>query len=402
MWQYGLQIVKHIFPLICIPYLTRVLEPDGYALYAYVIAFMGFAAVFVDYGFNLSGTKKIVNAPNTDYENTVFTTITIARIILSLLGGIAVAMISQFVDILRDNLLYVCISYAAVCVKMLSPDFLFQGKERMGPLTTRFFVAKGISTALTFVFVHSYADILWVPILDLASSFIAFGWSFVSARHLFGSKLVRIPLKAGLVIGELKDSGLYCLNNMASAVFTAFATLIIGVTVTDSAFISYWALATTVINSIAQLYTPIGNSLYPHMLNTRDFGFARKMLVLALPVLIMGAIALVVFSRPIIWLIGGPEYLEGTWILICISPVVVFNFYSMIFGWPILGAMGKTAQITASTIIVASLYIGGLLGALAFGLFSLPVVCVARCLAEVVLFGIRFGVYLVATRKWAS
>ena len=54
VWQYGLQIVKYIFPLITLPYLTRVLLPEGYAIYAYVVSFMTFAQTFVDFGFNLS------------------------------------------------------------------------------------------------------------------------------------------------------------------------------------------------------------------------------------------------------------------------------------------------------------------------------------------------------------
>ena len=50
VWQYGLQLIKYLFPLITLPYLTRVLEPEGYAFYAYVVAFMAFAQVFVDFG----------------------------------------------------------------------------------------------------------------------------------------------------------------------------------------------------------------------------------------------------------------------------------------------------------------------------------------------------------------
>lgn len=41
LWQYGLQILKYLFPLLLIPYLTRILGTEGYAVYAYVLSFMG-------------------------------------------------------------------------------------------------------------------------------------------------------------------------------------------------------------------------------------------------------------------------------------------------------------------------------------------------------------------------
>lgn len=81
-WQYGLQIIKNLFTLITLPYLTRVLEPEGYAFYAYVISFMSFAQVFVDFGFNLSGTERIAKARLIKEENHVIGAVTEARLLL--------------------------------------------------------------------------------------------------------------------------------------------------------------------------------------------------------------------------------------------------------------------------------------------------------------------------------
>ncbi len=61
LWQYGLQILKYLFPLLLIPYLTRILGTEGYAVYAYVLSFMGVVQTIADFGFTLSGTKKVVD-----------------------------------------------------------------------------------------------------------------------------------------------------------------------------------------------------------------------------------------------------------------------------------------------------------------------------------------------------
>lgn len=95
VWQYGLQIVKYLFPLITLPYLTRVLAPEGYAFYAYVVSFMSFVQVFVDFGFNLSGTKRIAKARSVGEENRVIGAVTEARLLLCVVAGVIVMVIAS-------------------------------------------------------------------------------------------------------------------------------------------------------------------------------------------------------------------------------------------------------------------------------------------------------------------
>lgn len=92
--QYGLQIVKYIFPLITLPYLTRVLLPEGYAIYAYVVSFMTFAQTFVDFGFNLSGTKCIAKSETVEEENRAIGAVTEARLLLGVVTGAVVVVVA--------------------------------------------------------------------------------------------------------------------------------------------------------------------------------------------------------------------------------------------------------------------------------------------------------------------
>lgn len=108
VWQYGLQIIKYLFPLITLPYLTRVLAPEGYAFYAYVVSFMSFAQVFVDFGFNLSGTKRIVKACSVGEENRIIGAVTEARLLLCVVAGVVVMVVASFLPLTQGNLTSPC------------------------------------------------------------------------------------------------------------------------------------------------------------------------------------------------------------------------------------------------------------------------------------------------------
>ena len=59
---YGMSIAKIVFPLLTLPYLTRVLSVESYGVVSYVKAVMQYMQLGVDFGFMLSGTRDIVKA----------------------------------------------------------------------------------------------------------------------------------------------------------------------------------------------------------------------------------------------------------------------------------------------------------------------------------------------------
>ena len=236
-WQLLLQVVKYLFPLITLPYLARVLEPEGYAVYAFVVSFMTIARVFVEYGFNLSGTKRIAQSGDVAEKNEVVGAITLARVLLCAIAGIVVVVVASNIPLLNGYLIYTVLSYLGVCVVALAPDFLFMGHEHMKPLTTRYLISKAVPTALVFVLVRSVDDLLWVPILEIAAGIIALVWSYVVGRRQFGTTIAMVPLYD--VLNELKASGFYCFSNVASTMLTSFTTLFVGVVISDPAQVSY-------------------------------------------------------------------------------------------------------------------------------------------------------------------
>lgn len=388
LWQYGLQILKYLFPLLLIPYLTRILGTEGYAVYAYVLSFMGVVQTIADFGFTLSGTKKVVDLRgDTAALSRLVGAITVARLMLLCGLFFCVMVVTRFIPIMAENTVYVIWAFFATAGRTVLPDFIFQGNERMGPLTTRYFASKGVQVALTILLVRGPGDLILVAVADVLSEIVDIAWSYRAQKRMFGVGIARPTFKESFE--ELRVSAIYCVSNVSSSLFSGFTTGIIGLAITSKTDIAFWSLTLTTVNAVQSLYTPIANSLYPHMIKNRDFGFARKLALVALPVLVLGIVAYCALSKPIMLVLGGPEYVGGAHVMWMISPIFIFSFYGILIGWPVLGAMGHVKELTVSTLFTGIVNVVSLLALYLAGLITLDVICVARWGCDALLLLVR-------------
>lgn len=388
LWQYGLQILKYLFPLLLIPYLTRILGTEGYAVYAYVLSFMGVVQTIADFGFTLSGTKKVVDLRgDTAALSRLVGAITVARLMLLCGLFFCVMVVTRFIPIMAENTVYVIWAFFATAGRTVLPDFIFQGNERMGPLTTRYFASKGVQVALTILLVRGPGDLILVAVADVLSEIVDIAWSYHAQKRMFGVGIARPTFKESFE--ELRVSAIYCVSNVSSSLFSGFTTVIIGLAITSKTDIAFWSLTLTTVNAVQSLYTPIANSLYPHMIKNRDFGFARKLALVALPVLVLGIVAYCALSKPIMLVLGGPEYVGGAHVMWMISPIFIFSFYGILIGWPVLGAMGHVKELTVSTLFTGIVNVVSLLALYLAGLITLDVIYVARWGCDALLLLVR-------------
>ena len=382
--QYLLQAAKYLFPFITIPYLTRVLGPDVYAIRAYILAAMTFVQVFLDYGFTSYGTREISrNREDSDRISQETTNIALLRLLLCLAVAVPVAIITAMIPLMAANPVYVAIAYVCACFKAMLPDYVFQGLEDMAIITYRFVVSQAIAIVLIFLLVAGPEDLLWVPAIEALAAFVALAWSWANVFRARGVRL-RKPEKEGMRIA-FKTASVFFVSNAATTAFTCLTTIMIGILIEDDAQIAYWSLAMTAVTAIQALYSPIVKSLYPHMCAARDFALAKKLLLIGLPVVLVGTIAFALLGDQIMLLLGGEEYLAGSRIVTMVSPVVFLSYPAMLLGFPVLAAVGREKQLTMSSVIACLFHIAGLALLAIGGRFTIPALCVLRCLTELVL-----------------
>lgn len=145
----------------------------------------------------------------------------------------------------------------------------------------------------------------------------------------------------------------------------------------------------TAISAVQSLYSPITNSLYPHMVMKCDFRFIKNLALIAFPAVLAGTVAFAMLRDVIFMILGGAEYLPGSWVAAAVSPVLFFSFFGMLFGWPVLGAAGKIKEITSTTVLSSLFCIASLLAASILRVATMQIICVIRCLTEAVLCALR-------------
>ena len=393
---YLMSFAKLILPLLTMPYLTRVLSEDGYGLMSYVRSYMTYMQLFVDFGFILSSVKDIVKAGDDKKKiGTISGNTILAKAMLAVVAAVVMLVICLSVELLRENWLFVMLSFIGVATSILLLDFLFRGIEKMQYITLIFFITKTITTALTFALVRSDDQLLWIPILEILANVISAVISIVIIKRL-GIRFSVTSVRDCLYM--IKDSFSYFLSNMATTAFSALNTLIIGIYITDLAQVAHWSLCLSMITAIQGLYAPICNGVYPHMIKEKSLKFIHKTMLLIMPLITLGCIFSFIIAKQALYLVGDETYMVAAPVFRCMIPILFFSFPAQLYGWPTLGAIGKVKETTISTVVSAVVQVVGLVVLIAIGRFNLITLALLRSFTEFCLMAIRMGI-VYANRK---
>ena len=224
---YIMNIAKLVFPLITLPYLTRVLSVDCYGVVSYVKATMVYAQLVVDFGFMLSGVKAITEArEDRELVGRITGNVILAKVMLSIASLAVIVTAALFIPILRENMLYTILAFIPIALSTLLLEFLFRGLELMHIIAARYVLMKSISVGLTLVLVKGDSDILWIPILDILSSLVAIILTLREVRKLRIQISFVESIKGSW--NSLKVSSIYFVSEAATTVFGALNTILVG------------------------------------------------------------------------------------------------------------------------------------------------------------------------------
>jgi len=262
------QMIIILVPLITIPYLSRVLSPDGIGIKSYTFAIQSIFALFASLGTCIYGEREVaLHADDKEAQSKVFWNVTILRIITTTIGMVAYFWYTfrvagkqyRFILLLQSvNLLDLYVEWY----------WFFSGQEDFKQTSLRNSLAKLGELPFVFLFVKSPDDlwkyVLYIPLATFILS--------VSYLPLLKERLVPVPKRDLHPFAAMGTILMLFLPQIAENVFSICDKVMIGSFCADNLQNGYYEQAYRIIMFVIPLLTAMGTVSAPRIANLHAKG----------------------------------------------------------------------------------------------------------------------------------
>jgi polysaccharide transporter, PST family len=285
---YGVQICTYALPLITFPYLARVLGPSGWGSVVFAQAIGAVIAVFVEYGFDISGSRETSrhrNEPGLLSE--LISGVLGAKVLLAALCICGAVFSRRFTHHVAPSLaLFWSSTIWGVCqgINML---WYFQGLERMRLASALEIGGKVVATLSIFVLVHNPDDGWKVMAAQCVGCVVAHGVTVVLAYREVG--FVWPTLSS--VLNALRLGWSMFLFRAVQGITGSLNGLVLG-WVAPMAVLGQYAGAERISRVFQQGLWPINQALYPNLTKQMRDNRDDAMKMVRLSIFFLGGLGL--------------------------------------------------------------------------------------------------------------
>lgn len=395
---YILTFSNYFFGLVTIPYLTRVLGPTIYGKIGVGQAFSTYIQLFLDFGFILSATAEIASQKNDKRGiSKIFITVMYCKIILIILSLVIVLGLISYIDYFKQDAWLYFLFWLYIAVNSLLPDFLYRGLEKMEVITVRTVLLKLIFTLGVYVFIKNKEQYLLVPIFYLLGSL--FSLLFIIFDIIKEIKIQWVKVNTKDIFNEFKNSGMFFVSRIAGTVYSALNTLVLGAVIPQSIMLGFYTASEKLITAGRGAITPITDSLYPHMVQKKNYNLAKKIIIYGTSFLLFICIFIGIYAEQTCVIIFGEEYRQAANILRLMLPLIVTALPNYVIAFPVLTPLGMVKYANIAVIIGAIIQAIGMLILFGFKFLNVYTVCILTLITELVVLGIRVGAAIIGIRK---
>jgi PST family polysaccharide transporter len=333
---------------------------EGFGVYSLTISIAQYFVIFIDFGFNLSASKRIAEHQNEpEYISKVFFETLCAKSILcivSILSVIILASLNSY-TIIRNELIYTILMLIGT---VLMPVWFFQGIEKLSVVTKLMVASRLALLPLFFLFVRNDADVKAAIIIQSSLSLLA---GIIAIIYIYKQKLIKAITFSHLQITHtLKDSFPIFCAILSNSLYSMSSTIIIGI-FSNVYEVSIFTAADRMKGAILGVFLILGNAFYPRinalLVNNKEqaYSLIRKIFYWQLALCILIISFIIVFSKLITKIMFGDEYYEVSDLLILFSPVYFLILQSAVLGNYILLPHGHKKAYTLLPIASAIIHI---------------------------------------------
>lgn len=366
-WLLALQAVNILLPFVTVPYVTRVFGTDGYGVFSMALNWVTYFQLVIEYGFNLSATKKVVGTKSVAELNRLVSAVVFARMGLVGVCFLIVLVLGATSAATGDQLACMMVLFSMLVGIAIQLNWLFQGLQDMKVITIATAAARSLSVLLVFLFIK-HPDQLVLYSFLYSITFLFSGL----ITHIFAWK--RYGVRIGLpslrqILEEMRDGMPIFLSSAAGKLIGNVGITVLGSCSTSTIVGSYAAIL-KIPQMVSLMFTPIGQALYPRIneeciKSRRD---AAKLVVrFGLPTIALfglGLLGIAALRVPLVALLFGKDYLPCADTLIPLAMWVLLGIINNFIGVQLLIPFGCQSIYSALMIAdsILSLTLNFLLG----------------------------------------
>lgn len=307
-----LTLCNYLFPLIVYPYISRVLKVDNIGICNFVDNIINYFVIFSLSGISLYGVREIArNQDNPAKLNSIFSTLVVINIILTLVSSTLLIVATLFVDTLQPYREFLWIGLVKLVFSVFLIEWFYQGMSMFKFITIRSVLLRFLYIVSIFIFVHKESDVLIYFSLYACITVIngIINWQY-------SRKYVKLSTKDLAIKNCLKPVASFGYYHIMTSMYTSFNVVYLGFVSTD-AQVGYFATASKLNSIIMSIFTALTTVMIPHistLLMQKNYQQLEDTAKRIIEILFLFALPVIyycyIYASDIIYAISGPGY-EG-------------------------------------------------------------------------------------------
>ena len=318
-----------IFPLITVPYVSRVIGPSGMGAISWAQAFVSYFSLVAVLGINSYGIREVARVRNDRKKLSIVTQELMTILVISTALTYAVFLVMTFtIPKAREDEPLMLIFSSSIWLTSCGINWFYQGIEQYGYITVRNIIFKFLGLVLMFAFVHQSSDYLIYSIILIIGSV---GSNVLNIIRL--NKYVHFSFKNKLDLRRhFKPLVSFTVSSISSGMCAQLDMLFLGFWGTNVAM-GLYQLVTKIRNIASTAVNSVGSVLLPRLsyYEAQEGGHAKtaRLVAKSLNFLFISGLlfigCIVICADPIILILGGNQYLGARVALMAGSATILIS-----------------------------------------------------------------------------
>lgn len=347
-------ILRLIFPLITIPYVSRMLGVENVGKYSFAFSIISYFIILSKLGIETfavrEGSKYRDNkAKFNDFASEIFT----INILSTLISYILLIICLFFLPQLSEYKLLIEILSLEILLTTLGCEWVYIINEDYTYITIRSIIFQTISLIMLLTFIKNQNDLIIYTMIMVISSTGSNVLNLLNIR-----KYCKLKLK---ITSNVKKYMIPILilfaNTVTTTIYSDSDITVLGI-LSDNYHVGIYSIATkiyttikTILSSIIVVSIPRLSYLFGQN-NLEEFKKTGNYIVNVLTFCILPAMTgIISIAYQIIYIIAGESYTEGTLALQILGVALIFSLYSWFYTSCVLIPAKKEKDVLIATVI---------------------------------------------------